>query len=73
MQLTYRGTTYTFQATSLSLPKAAFTVTRELVYRGCSYRYELPVAQSKQPTQAMNWRFSSIVKPQDPALNPARA
>lgn len=35
MQLTYRGATYTFQAATLSLPKAAFTVTRELVYRGC--------------------------------------
>jgi hypothetical protein len=73
MQLTYRGTTYTFQAAPLSLPKAAFAVTRELVYRGCSYRCELPIGQSEQPAQAMNWRFSSPVKSQDQALNPAHA
>jgi hypothetical protein len=73
MQLTYRGTTYTFQDTALSLPKAALTVTRELVYRGCSYRYELPVGQSEESAQAGNWRFNSPVKSQDQALHPAHA
>ncbi len=60
MQLIDRGSSFTFQPASTSLPKAGLKAPQTLIYRGsvCTYRKLSNEAQADP--KVVNWRFAQV-------------
>lgn len=70
MQLIYRGSNFTFQPATTSLPKAVLKAPQTLIYQGFIYTYRKPVNETQAFPKAVNWRFAQACQVAN-SLSPA--
>ncbi|XGV97739.1 MAG: DUF4278 domain-containing protein [Leptolyngbya sp. BL-A-14] len=71
MQLIYRGQAFNYSPATLSAAVVAKGLTRTLLYRGDSYRYQFAALQPTRLPKAINWRFAGVSDGQYQSLRPA--